>query len=363
MDHNKIIKKNRGMTVKQINKSILATAIGMSLAGSINIAFAEEAKKTAVDEEIEVIQVTGIKGSLMQSMNNKRFSNDIVDTISAEDIGKFPDANIAESLQRVTGISIDREGGEGQSITIRGLGPSFNTVLFNGRMVATDTDNRSFSLDTLASETISSVDVFKSGNAKITEGGIGGTVDITTAKPFDKVGFRAAGSVKALHTDSSGKTEPQFSFLASNTFLDDRLGVLGSVNFSERTQTNKVVDGIRNVTPSVVLDENWGWPAEGPDDGESDLRNTRIGTTPQGLYREVIEEKRERQGANLVVQFQATDDLLITADALYSTFDVVGRGENVGNWFWHPLEIEYDGGLSGAYEGGGGVSWLQYTAV
>ncbi len=336
---------------KKLNKTLLATAIGMSLAASVNFAYAEEAKAAAADEEIEVIQVTGIKGSLMQSMNNKRFSNDIVDTISAEDIGKFPDANIAESLQRVTGISIDREGGEGQSITIRGLGPSFNTVLFNGRMVATDTDNRSFSLDTLASETIKSVDVYKSGNATITEGGIGGTVDITTAKPFDKEGFRAAGSVKALHTDSSGKTEPQFSFLASNTFLDDRLGVLGSVNFSERTQVNRKIHGFRNVAPSVVLDENWGWPSSGSDGGESDKRNTRIGTTPQGLYRNVMEEERTRQGANLVVQYQATDNLVITADALYSEFDVIGNGNEVGVWFWHPLEVEYDNGSDGTFEG------------
>ena len=325
--------------MKTLNKSLLASAIALSFtAGSINTVFAAESN--ALEDEIEVIQVTGIKGSILQSMNNKRFSNDIVDTISAEDIGKFPDANIAESLQRITGVSIDRSGGEGQFITIRGLGPEFNSVLFNGRMLATDTAGRSFSLDTLASETISAVDVYKSGNAELTEGGIGGTVNINTAKPFDKEGYRAVGSVKALHTDSSGETEPQFSFLVSNTFLDDRLGILASVNHQERSQTNKAVINFQNVPGDLKLKQGPKWNPN--PSNQTVFENV---TRPQSLGREVTNESRERNSGTLVVQYQASDELLITADALYSEFDVNSDGYAAGTWFWYP---------TGAYEGAPG---------
>lgn len=323
----------KGNRMKTINKSLLASAIALSFtASNINTVFAAESN--AAEDEIEVIQVTGIKGSIVQSMNNKRFSNYIVDTISAEDVGKFPDANIAESLQRITGVSIDRSGGEGQFVTIRGLGPEFNSVLFNGRMLATDTAGRSFSLDTLASETISAVDVYKSGNAELTEGGIGGTVSINTARPFDKEGFRAVATAKALHTDSSGETEPQFSFLVSNTFLDDRLGVLASFNHQERTQTNKEVVNFQNVPGNLTLNRGPLWHG-----GEK--RVIEDVTRPQSLGREVTHETRERNSGTLVVQYQASDDLLITADALYSEFDVNSDGYAAGTWFWYP---------TGAYE-------------
>lgn len=103
---------------------------------------------------IEEVVVTGIRSSLRQSLDVKREATQVVDAVSAEDVGKFPDANVAEALQRITGVSIDRAGGEGQFITVRGLGPEFNTVLMNGRTVATDNAGREFSFDVLASDII-----------------------------------------------------------------------------------------------------------------------------------------------------------------------------------------------------------------
>src|SRR5690606_1888112 len=106
---------------------------------------------------IEEIVVTGYKASLQSALDTKRDSNGVVDAISSEDIGKFPDTNLAESLQRITGVSIDRSAGEGRQVTVRGLGPQFNTVLFNGRQMPNANASRGFNFDTVAAEMVSGV--------------------------------------------------------------------------------------------------------------------------------------------------------------------------------------------------------------
>jgi len=143
--------------------------------------------------EDEVI-VTGIRSSLKQSLDVKRDSNQVVDAISAEDVGKFPDSNIAESLQRITGVAIDRSGGEGQFITVRGLGPEFNTVTLNGRTLATDNPGREFSFDVISSDIISRAEVFKTSTPNLQSGGIGANVNIVTTRPLS-AGTNLTGSV------------------------------------------------------------------------------------------------------------------------------------------------------------------------
>ena len=293
------------------------------------------------ENSIEMITITGIRQSLIKSINNKRLSKYIVDSISAEDVGKFPDANIAESLQRITGVSIDRSGGEGRFITIRGLGPEFNSVLFNGRALATDTQGRAFSLDTLASETISMVDVYKSGQAVLSEDSIGGLVNIKTAKPFDHQGFHLSSTVEFLHKESSDKTEPQFSFLVSNSFLDDKLGILASFNHQQRTQVNKTVVNFQNVVGDMTLNKG---PLAHFDNDE--LRVIENVTRPQALGRNVMTEDRERNGGTVVMQYQANDNLLFTLDGLYSEFDVKSSGYIGNTWFWYPTGA-YNDALGG----------------
>src|SRR5262245_42668090 len=154
----------------------------------------------AADEELDEVVVTGIRGSLQASMDIKKNATGVVDAISAEDIGKFPDTNLAESLQRVTGVSIDRVNGEGSQVTVRGFGPNFNLVTLNGRQlpaasVATITGNptsagsqgnsRSFDFSTLAAEGVSGLEVYKTGNAAQPSGGMGATINIKTIKPLD----------------------------------------------------------------------------------------------------------------------------------------------------------------------------------
>src|SRR5689334_9625345 len=146
------------------------------------------------------IVVTGVRASLERSIAIKRNSNGIVDAISAEDIGKFPNTNLAESLQRITGVSIDRVNGEGSTVTVRGFGPTFNLVTLNGRQlpaasvgsitgnptsVGAQGTSRSFDFATLASEGVSGLEVYKTGNAAVPSGGIGATINIKTIKPLD----------------------------------------------------------------------------------------------------------------------------------------------------------------------------------
>ena len=117
-----------------------ASVAALMYSGSAIAQDASETGETADARTLQTVTVKGIRGSLKASLDVKRDSNQIVDAVSAEDVGKFPDSNVAESLQRITGVAIDRSGGEGQFITVRGLGPEFNTVLLNGRTIATDND-------------------------------------------------------------------------------------------------------------------------------------------------------------------------------------------------------------------------------
>ncbi|MEG1029695.1 MAG: TonB-dependent receptor plug domain-containing protein, partial [Brevundimonas sp.] len=137
---------------------------------------------TTVDE----IVVTGIRASQQQSINIKRNAVGVVDSIASEDLGKLPDQNVAESLQRIPGVTIDRNRGEGRFVTVRGFGPKFNAVTVNGRTLATDNNGREFSFDVLPSEIISGADVYKSPQANINGASIGATINVRTLRPLDQ---------------------------------------------------------------------------------------------------------------------------------------------------------------------------------
>ena len=177
------------------------------------------------EEVIEEIIAVGIRSSLISSMNTKRAAKGVVDAITAEDIGKFPDTNLAESMQRIPGVSIDRSNNEGSKVTVRGFGPEFNLVLLNGRQMPTTTldgtSTRSWDFANIASEGVSAVNVYKTFNAANPSGGIGSTIDIKTAKPFDKPGLVASFGVKAMMDTTNEKghdVTPEYSGIFSNTF-------------------------------------------------------------------------------------------------------------------------------------------------
>ncbi|WP_287498072.1 TonB-dependent receptor [Alteromonas macleodii] len=306
-------------------KTKLACSVAAVLASAISAdsAFAQDAQP---NKDVEVIEVSGIRSSVAKSMDVKRSSAGVVDAISAEDIGDFPDTNLAESLQRITGVSIDRSGGEGQLITVRGFGPQFNTVLVNGRQMASENDSRAFSFDTIASELVSSLDVHKTSTATMQSGGVGSTININTARPFALNGFKMAGSVKGVYDENSEETTPQFSGLISNTFNDDTFGVLLAVSHQEReTRLNQAqMDGwLENVgVPNPVTQSGDAW--------------TGNVFSPRNYDHKVTFEERTRTNANLVFQYAPNDKLVVTADALYSDFDVESEATSYGHWFTAP---------------------------
>ncbi|WP_439510111.1 TonB-dependent receptor [Marinimicrobium koreense] len=294
-------------------KTILSSTIA-----TILFAGAQASAQSASQEAgMEEVLVTGIRSSLQQAMDIKRDSDAMVDSIASESLGKFPDTNIAESLQRITGVSIDRSGGEGQSVTVRGFGPQFNTVLLNGRRQVSDTGARSFNFDNLPAELVSRVDVYKSAQARLQSGGIGSTIVMHTPRPLDIGSFKAVGSAKMLHEDLSGESTPELFGMVSNTFADGRMGALLSVTYEERK--NRIE---RFLTDGILTAPRDGLTLIADDLADQGYSADDQFFIPQVLNISPIDEQRERININSTFQFQATDDLTFTLDAMFNDFDV-----------------------------------------
>jgi iron complex outermembrane recepter protein len=286
------------------------------------------------DSVAEVV-VTGIRSSITTARAIKRDSQGIVDAIAPEDIGKLPDTNLAESLERITGVSIDRSGGEGAFITVRGFGPEFNTVLLNGRQIATATDpsqasGRAFSFDTLASELVSGVEVYKSSTSRLQSGGVGSTVNIKTARPFNYSGFKASGSVDMNHDQNSGKSAPDASFLVSDLFADGQFGALLSGSYQRRKDrlNAATTDGwiVNGGTPTSAINGGAGVQKT----ASNPQGNLFV---PQDFGSQAQFEDRERIGGTLVLQYKPNDDLTLTSDTLYSKFTNTTDTRSYGHWF------------------------------
>lgn len=288
-------------------------------------AMAQNAPQTATGG-IEEVVVTGIQASLQRAMDLKRDRSIVSDGIAAEDLGKFPDTNVAESLQRITGVSIDRSGGEGQNVTVRGFGPSFNTVLVNGRQMATDSDGRQFNFDILSAEMIRGADVFKSSSADMQSGGIGSTINVRTARPFDFDGLQLVGSAKGTYESISEETNPSVSGLISNTFADETFGILAAFSYTERNnQINSLsTSGWR---PGLDLSDEAGIAN---DPGTVVASNVTI---PRNFGQQVTQEARERLNANLSVQFSPNEDMMLTFDGFHSSFEIDGTTNELAAWF------------------------------
>lgn len=333
---------------KQFKPHLLAASIAtvFSASGYAQEAPIDESELAENIEEVEVIQVTGIRGSLMRAMDTKREAKGIVDGISAEDIGKFPDTNLAESLQRITGIAIERDEGEGSKITVRGFGPEFNIVTFNNRQMPT-TGGRSFDFGNIASEGISAVEVYKSGRANVATGGIGAVVNVKTRKPLSRPGEEAVFSLKGVHDPSTrdGKTiTPEFAGLYSNTFADDTFGVALALSFQEReggTQSVTTQDFYsRNfVTQQDIIDEvddaEWGSIAVGDPSAvnfPSEV-NDGIYAIPTNIQYNLDDFNRERINGQLTLQWRPIDTLTATIDYTYAENQQNYQHQDLSAWF------------------------------
>lgn len=307
---------------RKLSSAIFAITAAMTAAQHSSAQEAQNPSAAGVDE----VLVEGIRGSLMRSQDIKRDGSGVVDAISSEDIGKFPDQNLAESLQRITGVSIDRAGGEGQLITVRGFGPDFNTVLVNGRQIASENETRAFSFDTISADMVNGISVYKTATATQQSGGIGATVNITTARPLALNGFKMAGSIKALNDQNTGETTPEFSALVSDTFNDGKFGALLAVSHKD------LKDRLNQAQTDGWL-ENAGIPTAQLNGGAG-FAGTVF--SPRNYDTKVTFEERTRTNTNLVLQYKPQDNLTVTADALFSDFDIKTDATSYGHWFTAP---------------------------
>lgn len=314
--------------------TILAVSIGLALQMGA-AAHAQEAAQTTESgqttpaegtvDTLDTVSVTGYRASVERALDIKRGEAGVVDAIVAEDIGKFPDLNLAESLQRIPGVVITRDAGEGRNISVRGLGPDFTRVRINGMEALTtvgSTDQnggsnrgRGFDFNVFASDLFSQLIVRKTAQADVEEGSLGATVDLRTARPFDYDGFTLVASGQASYADMGDTTDPRVAGLIANTWADGKFGALLSVAYSERRALE-----------------------EGSGSGRWARGTSNNGFNPASPYAPALsadtfhprfprytlmEHDQKRTGVTASLQFKPTDRTQFAFDALYSKIDAV----------------------------------------
>ena len=285
--------------------------IGVSL-GAMTVALLTAGAAMAQDEpeatEVEEVVITGFRSSLAQALGVKRNEAGAVDVIMAEDIADFPDQNLAEAIQRIPGVAITRDAGEGRNISVRGLGPDFTRIRINGMEAlgttgGTDSSGgsnrgRGFDFNVFASDLFNSITVRKTASADTEEGSLGATVDLRAARPFDRPGFNMAVSGQAGWNDLAQNLDPRGAFLISNTW-NDQFGILFSIAASGR-------EGLEEGHSTV----RWqGGPIGGID-----------AFTPRLPRYGILEHDQDRLGATLSLQWRPTPVTDIALDVLYADF-------------------------------------------
>ena len=358
-----------------LQRRILVSAVLMALAGTAyaqNPAGAQDASSSNSNNttsqnkkqqdniknrqnttNLQAVVVQGIASSLEASMNIKRYSDGIVDGIVAEDIGKFPDSNLAEALQRVPGVSISRSNGEGARVTVRGIGPQFNLVLLNGRQMPTANINdtsastdRSFDFAQLSASAVSEVDVYKTGSASTPPGGMGATIDIVTARPLDNPGTHGAVQLQGVWDGSNnnmpsslqyGSTvAPRINGIFSTTSANGEwgFGINGSYEKRNFGYNSSFVDGWQTFRNNVPYGGSWGGgvvpPA--PDSVNAPGPNTDY-SFPQALRYQINAGQTTRINGQMVLQFKPSDNLVNTLDYTYSEYKVKNRYQQLSAWF------------------------------
>ncbi len=296
------------------SKNILSLAV-MSVLGISQsaYAFAEEQKESKAD--VERITITGTySGSLSRAMDIKKESSNIVDVISAEDIGKFPSENVAEALQLVPGVQIDRNRGEGLGVSVRGLGPAFQITQLNGRNVAINENvensgqnGRQFRYDILPSDLISGLEVVKSPSASMEEGAIGGLVNIKTFRPL-QLNNSSSLTLRTSYSDLADSTDPKVSGLYNWKNDDKTFGILISGAYSER-----------ELRQDRVFTFGWLQGALEATPGNPSLETA---FAPQRNRPTLERQSRERQSLSTAIQWESSDTHELNVDLLWSQFNV-----------------------------------------
>jgi iron complex outermembrane receptor protein len=308
------------------DRMLIALVLGTLLVVSRPLGAQSEGGQDAGNDEpaVEEIVIRGFRYSLDVALDAKRDATSAIDMIVAEDIADFPDLNLAEAIQRVPGVSIQRDAGEGRQITVRGLGPEFTRIKLNGveAMSANGgTDaaggtnrQRNFDFNTFASELFNAITVRKTATASTEEGSLGATVDLRSARPFDYDGFTIATSLTGAYNDISEEVDPRAALLVSNTFAEDKLGALFSAAYTER---NLIDEGSSTVRWASACSLNPMSPAF--------LEVCPSPTTPNFVPRlpryDHYEHAQERLGLTGALQFRPSESTEFALDVLFARFD------------------------------------------
>jgi iron complex outermembrane receptor protein len=300
--------------------TLVAAAVALALSGQTAAVLAAQSTSASSNQQIEEVVVTGIRGSLRQSLETKREAVGVVDAITAEDVGKFPDKNLAEALQRVPGIVISRDFGEGERVNLRGLSSTLTRTLLNGHALATAdwfildqlNTTRSFNYLMLPADVIGQVKVSKSPQADFEEGGIGGTIDVVTRKPLEMESMQTYLSAQMAYTDLADKYDPQFSGLFNWKNPEGTFGAMIAAIYQKRNIRRDGVETLTYDTRTV---------------------NGQPGILVPGLIGSALfTQERVRKGVNFAVQWEAADNFDVTVEGLYSKFDADNTNENFLAW-------------------------------
>lgn len=306
------------MRTRNVHRRVLATtaSVTATLMALTSAAYAQDTQPSA-EADTQTVVVTGIRKGLQDSLQIKKRSTSIVEAVSAEDIGKLPDASIAESLARLPGLAAQRVGGRSQTISIRGLSPDFSTTLLNGRLQVSSGDNRAAEFDQYPSEMVSSAIVYKTPDAALTGQGLSGTVVLNTVRPLDykervlsvnvRGSFNTNGEVNPGFTDRGNR----ISIAYIDKFFDGKLGVaLSYAHLDDPSQ--------------LKHSKSWWWDKQGNDSLTGLPRYGAGNADVLGLHGvEIWATSREqtRDGYMAVLDFKPNDNFRSTNDFYYSAFD------------------------------------------
>ncbi|MGK5074098.1 TonB-dependent receptor [Janthinobacterium sp. ZB1P44] len=302
------------------SRTPIATAVAVMVAG---MAFSAQAQEAPADDVSTVVTVTGVRASLEKSLKQKRNADSVVEVVTAEDIGKMPDRNVADAIQRLPGVntqsSAGGEGGFGENdrVSLRGTSPSLQQTLFNGHAISTGdwfvlnqfggNVGRSSSFSLLPSELVSSVVVKKSATADLVEGGVSGAIDVITRRPLEfKNKLTAEGSIQANYNDLSEKTQPQFSGMVNWKNDDNTLGIMVQ-GFSQKSEVRR--DG----------QEILGYTAIAADKAAAKAHPDLVGVlAPTFIGASFFQQKKTREGGAFDVEFKPNKDLTLDLNGFYS---------------------------------------------
>ncbi len=293
---------------------------------------ADNAAPDAADEGTDIV-VQGIRGSLDRATTIKREADSVVDVISAEDVGKFPDVNVAESVQRISGVQINRTRGEGRTVNIRGLPSNFTLATVNGGSMANAINDvgRSFDFTVLPPEFVQTLAVYKSPTADLDEGGLAGTIDVRTAHPLAINKRVITLAAQGEYETNSGKIAPRISGFYSDVFADGRLGVALGLSYTRRRPSTQDA-GVDWRTST----ERSGIPTgSGPDDlnGNGVIEPNLLVRMPGQVRYDMFQEDNKRLSGIGSVQYRASDTLTFSVDGIYSKVDTAAVNNEFLNVF------------------------------